>query len=504
MKKVHWLILQAFIKPFAVTFFIVMFVLLMLFLFKYIDDLIGKGFQWYVILELLSYQSAVQLSMALPLSMLLSSIMTFGNLGESYELVAIKAAGVSLRKAMTPLFVIVALFSTTSFLFSDYILPVVNLKMGSLLYDVRKKKADFFIKPGVFNNTIPGYSIRAKSKNDDGTTLYDLMIYEHASGGAANNVTFAKEGYIQNSADNRYMVLELKDGVRYEDSRNKNSKRYDPRQQFTRFRFKQTTTKFDMGSFQMNRTDQELFKSHHQMLNLKQLNVYSDSNRVYMDSVSQMNAIESKRYIHFYSSYYREKDSLQVVANKQTGPIRLEDLETQQQRRMAINSGLSQARQIRELAVNREGEYEPLIEKDLRYDIEWHRKFTLAVSCLLLFGIGAPLGAIIRKGGLGLPVVMAIVFFLIYHVIATLSEKAARDASLTPMLGMWMAIIVLTPLAVFLTYKSTTDSALFDVDQYKLKAQAIWERILVFFNLKKEITPPTTENKEVKEPTYWE
>lgn len=164
MKKVHWLILQAFIKPFAVTFFIVMFVLLMLFLFKYIDDLIGKGFQWYVILELLSYQSAVQLSMALPLSMLLSSIMTFGNLGESYELVAIKAAGVSLRKAMTPLFVIVALFSTTSFLFSDYILPVVNLKMGSLLYDVRKKKQTFSSSLEFLTTPFPGILYEQKVK----------------------------------------------------------------------------------------------------------------------------------------------------------------------------------------------------------------------------------------------------------------------------------------------------------------------------------------------------
>lgn len=503
MKKVHWLILQAFIKPFAVTFFIVMFVLIMLFLFKYIDDLIGKGFQWYVILELLSYQAAVQLSMALPLSMLLSSIMTFGNLGESYELVAIKAAGVSLRKAMMPLFVVVGLFSTGSFLFSDYILPVVNLKMGSLLYDVQKKKADFFIKPGVFNNSIPGYSIRVRDKNDDGTILYNLMIYEHASGGAANNVTFAKEGYIRNSADNRYMVLELKDGVRYEDSRNRKAKRYDPRQQFTRFRFEETTTKFDMASFQMNRTDQELFKSHHQMLNLKQLKMYSDSNRTYLDSVSRMNASESKRYIHFYSSYYREKDST-ALAGQPGSSIRLEDLEKKDQRRMAINTGLSQARQIREMAMNRETEYQPLAEKDLRYGIEWHRKFTLAVSCLLLFGIGAPLGAIIRKGGLGLPVVMAIIFFLIYHVIATLSEKAARDASLTPMWGMWMAIIVLTPVAIFLTYKSTTDSALFDADQYKQKAQAIWERLLKLFNRKTATDFTGTENKETKEPTLLE
>lgn len=501
MKKVHLLILQAFIKPFAVTFFIVMFVLLMLFLFKYIDDLIGKGFQWYVILELLSYQCAFQLSMALPLSMLLSSIMTFGNLGESYELVAIKAAGVSLRKAMAPLFVVVGLFSAGSFLFSDYILPVVNLKMGSLLYDVRKKKADFFIKEGVFNNTIPGYSIRAKGKSEDGTTLYDLMIYEHASGGAANNVTFAKEGYIQNSADNRYMVLELKDGVRYEDSRNKNAKRYDPRQQFTRFRFEETTTKFDMGSFQMNRTDEELFRSHHQMLNLKQLKLYSDSNRTYLDSISQINATEAKRYVHLYSPYYWEKDSTERHAPAPS-TIRLEDLDQfNQSRRMAISSGLSQARQIREIAINRGPEYQPLVEKDVRYDLEWHRKFTLAVSCLLLFGIGAPLGAIIRKGGLGLPVVMAIIFFLIYHVIATLSEKAARDAALSPLWGMWMAIIVLTPLAIFLTYKSTTDSALFDAEQYKLKAQAIWNKVVALLTGRKDQKSINTAGTDTNLPT---
>ena len=481
MKKIHLLILQAFIKPFLVTFFIVMFVLLMLFLFKYIDDLIGKGFQWYVILELLSYQCAVQLAMALPLSMLLSSIMTFGNLGESYELVAIKAAGVSLRKAMTPLFVVVALFSAGSFFFSDYILPVVNLKMGSLLYDVRKKKADFFIKPGVFNSTIPGYSIRAKAKSEDGTTLYDMMIYQHQSGGTADNVTFAKEGYVQNSPDNRYMVLKLIDGVRYEDARVKNAKRYDPRQQFTRFRFKETTTKFDMSSFDMNRTDQDLFKSHHQMLNLKQLRLYSDSNHVYIDSLQHVNAVEAKRYINLYSTYFQNGKPPARKTN-----VHLDDIATKEQYRMALNNALNQARQVKDLAVNKQMEYAPYREKDIRYDIEWHRKFTLAVSCLLLFGIGAPLGAIIRKGGLGLPVVMAIIFFLIYHVIATLAEKAAKDASLTPMWGMWMAIIVLTPLAIFLTYKSTTDSKLFDADQYKLKAEALWKRVVAFFNRKKK------------------
>src|SRR5690606_29217927 len=460
MKKIHFLILQAFIRPFMVCFCIVLFVLLMLFLFKYIDDLIGKGFEWYVLMELIGYQCAVQLSMALPLSMLLSSIMTFGNLGESYELVAIKAAGYSLRKAMTPLIFLVALFAGGSFLFSDYILPVVNLKMGSLLWDVRNKKADFLIKPGIFNNSIPGYSIRARSKSEDGTILYDLMIYDHRSGNSASNVLLAKEGFMQNSADNNYMILRLKDGVRYEESRAKNAKRYDPRQQFTRFRFKETEQKFDMEAFQMKRTDESLFKTHHSMLNLKQLKLYTDSNRLQMDSVSRIVFMETKNYVSYLSSYYRDP-------KVKPAPIKgfndfLQDYVPADQRRSIISNALGQAQQLNNIFEMKDPEFRTYVDKDIRYHIEFHRKFTLAVSCLLLFAIGAPLGAIIRKGGLGLPVVVAIIFFLIYHIISTMAEKAAKDGSMDPLIGMWMAVIVLTPLAIFLTYKSTTDSALFD------------------------------------------
>jgi len=452
-----------------------MFVLLMLFLFKYIDDLIGKGFEWYVLMELIGYQCAVQLSMALPLSMLLSSIMTFGNLGESYELVAIKAAGFSLRKAMTPLIFFVTLFAAGSFLFSDYILPVVNLKMGSLLWDVRNKKADFLIKPGIFNSTIPGYSIRAKSKNENGTVLYNLMIYDHRSGNATNNVLLAKEGFMQNSADNNYMILRLKDGIRYEESRAKNAKRYDPRQQFTRFRFKETEQKFDMGSFALNRTDESFFKTHHSMLNLKQLKMYTDSNRLQLDSIKQNIFLEAKNYVTYLSPYYHDKKVAQIPVKKYNDF--LTDYASKDQRRMLISNALGQVQQMNNVFDMKEPDYRSYLDKDIRYNIEFHRKFTLAVSCLLLFAIGAPLGAIIRKGGLGLPVVVAIIFFLIYHIISTMAEKAAKDGSLDPIFGMWMAIIVLSPLAMFLTYKSTTDSSLFDIEQYKLKVEAAWKWI---------------------------
>ncbi len=472
MKKIHKLILTSFIRPFLVTFFIVMFVLMMLFLFKYIDDLVGKGFEWYVILELLCYAAATNVAMALPLSMLLSAIMTFGNLGESYELVAIKAAGVSLRKAMMPLFIIVALFGAAAFAFSDRILPVANLKMGSLLYDVREKQADFLIKPGIFNNAIPGYSIRAQSKSKDGKILYDLMIYDHQSNTNANNVLLAKEGYMYNSPDNNYMILKLKDGVRYEDSRARNAQHYDPRQQFTRFYFEETEQKFNMEVFQMKRTDESLFKSHHAMLNLKQLNQYTDSTSRELDSVRATVYPEIESYYFFFNTYYNNSENL---TSKKTNTAEFEGAIVDQlpkgTRDLVLTSAISQVSYITNTLDIKATEEKIFLDRNLRYDIEWQRKFTLAVSCLLLFGIGAPLGAIIRKGGLGLPVVVAIVFFLIYHILSTVSEKSAKEGNIDVVFGMWLAIIILTPLAIFLTYKATTDSSLFDAEQYKLKLE---------------------------------
>ena len=194
MKKVHLLILKTFIRPFLVTFAIVMFVLLMLFLFKYIDDLIGKGFAWYTILELMLYNSATNVSMALPLSVLLSTIMTYGALGENYELVAIKAAGISLRRAMFPMIIVVTVLSVAAFFFSDYMLPVANLKYFSLLYDARKQKSANLLPAGVFSANFPGYTIRVKKKDPDGQRLYGIMIYQKTPDDNNTSVILAKEG----------------------------------------------------------------------------------------------------------------------------------------------------------------------------------------------------------------------------------------------------------------------------------------------------------------------
>nr|WP_294874234.1 LptF/LptG family permease [uncultured Pedobacter sp.] len=461
MKKIHLLLLKAFIRPFFVTFFIVMFILLMLFLFKYVDDLIGKGFEWYIILELMYYASAANVSMALPLSILLSSIMTFGTLGENYELVAIKSAGLSLQKAMRPLFVLIIFIAISSFIFSDYMLPKANLKYGSLLWDITNKKLSFLIKEGVFNNSIPGYSIRVNKKGDDGVSLYDVMIYDHTNTNGMAKIIIAKEGKMY--SNDKFLFLKLKNGVRYEESSGRNTYN-NPRQELTRMRFTETDQKFDISSFKMNRTDEQDFRNNTQMLNLKGLTRKRDSLTKELDSVNKFSSATV-------NSYYRQNNySKGYTAVKTPAKVIKGDILKmlpEKQRLAIIQSALDLATSVKQTTSGRVQDYEDRTRSIIKVQLEYQRKFTLAVSCLLLFFIGAPLGAIIRKGGLGLPVVMAIVFFLLYHIIATVSEKSATTGSLRPFFGMWLAIFILSPLGAFLTYKATVDSALFDVGYFK-------------------------------------
>jgi lipopolysaccharide export system permease protein len=251
-----------------------MFVLLMLFLFKYIDDLIGKGFEWYTIAQLMMYASATNVQLALPLSILLSSIMTYGALGENYELVAIKSAGISLRRAMYPMIIVVSILSIGAFIFSDYMLPVANLKYYSLLYDARQQKSANLLPEGVFSNSFPGYTIRVAKKDKDGQTLHGVMIYSKNQSGNNTDVLFAKSGSMYRAPDN-YLILLLKDGVQYSESQGENN--YNFRQRLTRFRFKEREQRFDLSGFKIHRTPQSEFKNQVQMMNSKQLRDSSKS-----------------------------------------------------------------------------------------------------------------------------------------------------------------------------------------------------------------------------------
>ena len=460
MKKIHLLILKSFIRPFLVTFLIVMFVLLMLFLFKYIDDLIGKGFEWYIILELMLYASATNVQMALPLSVLLSSIMTYGALGENYELVAIKAAGISLRRAMYPMMVIITILSIAAFAFSDYMLPKANLKYFSLLYDARQQKSANFLPEGVFSSSFPGYSIRVKKKDADGQTLHDIMIY--AKNAAENNtdVLIAKEGKMYRTPNGQFLVLKLKDGVKYMETAGQNN--YNYRERLTRYRFKETEQKFDISALKFNRTDESEFKSAYQMMNLKQLKDNAAVTTRQIDSGLNVNYKLITSYIKYFALPAKPAVKKYVTAKDKA----FSNLKTNEKLAAMANAS-NEARSVQDLVKNR-SEHQTELQKNVqRADLEYQKKFTLSAACIALFLIGAPLGAIIRKGGLGLPVVVSVIFFLVYYIISTIGEKSVKDGDLSPIIGSWIAIAIITPVGIFLSYKAATDSAIFDVDIYK-------------------------------------
>lgn len=437
-----------------------MFVLLMLFLFKYIDDLIGKGFEWYIIMELMLYSSATNVAMALPLSVLLSSIMTYGSLGENYELVAIKSAGISLSRALYPMIIAVCVLSISAFVFSDYMLPVANLKYYSLLYDARKQKTAFLITENVFNNSFPGYSIRVKHKDPDGQTLRGIMLYHKPDIQSTNmDVIFAEEGVMFRSPDNKSLILRLKNGIQHHEDVGEN---YLPRLRYNRFRFKERVQKFDLSGYELNRTNESEFKGAFQMMNLKQLNIWQDSTAKLLVWVLNRNDTLLKPYFKYFGVSHK---LLKDKPFNKGQPDFLRSLSRERQASVLSNA-LSEAKGLKDQIKSRATRYADLSLEARRNRVEYQKKFTLSAACLALFLIGAPLGAIIRKGGLGLPVVVAVIFFLIYYIISTIGEKFVKDGDLAPMIGMWIAILVLTPIGMFLSYKAANDSELFNVEAY--------------------------------------
>jgi len=460
VKKLTLLVLRAFAGPMVLTFLISLFVLLMQFLWKYIDDLVGKGLDWIIIGKLMVYVSITLVPLALPLAILLSSIMTFGNMAEHFEITACKSAGMSLQRIMRPLIVTAILICITAFFFSNVILPLANLKMNALLYDVRQQKPALYIKEGVFYNGIDGYSIKIGEKSSDGRTLHDIMIYDHRENRGNTNLIMAESGSMVMSDDERYLILTLNNGTSYEEKSSAPGKNNRP---LMRSEFEQQVVRFDLSSFKMTRTNEQLFKDNYQMLNLNQLSQAADSIK------NKLNLKREDLYYRARISYAIIPDSLNKINN--TSSLELKEDEmiknfAADKRGMILNSALLSARNMSSITSDIIEDLDGKSRVLAKHRIEWHRKFTLSFACLILFFIGAPLGAIIRKGGLGLPVVVSIILFVSYHVISISSEKFAREGVLTPFEGMWMSSIILLPVGIFLTYKATTDSALFDRDSY--------------------------------------
>jgi lipopolysaccharide export system permease protein len=447
-----------------------MFVLLMLFLFKYIDDLIGKGFAWYIILELMMYASATNVQMALPLSVLLSCIMTYGSLGENYELVAIKAAGISLRRAMYPMVAVISVLSISAFLFSDYMLPKANLKYYSLLYDVRQQKSANFLPEGVFSGSFPGYSIRVKKKDADGQTLHGVMIYIRKPSDNNADVLIAKEGKMYRTPSGNFLVIKLRDGIKYSESAGDAS--YNVRERLTRYRFKETEQRLDMSSLKIHRTDESEFKSAYQMMSLRQLDDAAKLTQRQIDSGMEANYKLVSSYLKYYSIPVK-KNPAQKYLPSDGNEFNKADIHVKISQ---LANAASEARSVQDLLKNRADRNKDLMQNEQRARLEYQKKFTLSAACIALFLIGAPLGAIIRKGGLGLPVVVSVIFFLFFYIISTIGEKYVKDGDMSPVIGSWIAIVVITPIGLFLSYKAATDSQIFDVESYKRFFNRIFKR----------------------------
>lgn len=472
IKKIHLLLLKSFLGPFIITFFVVLFILLMQFLWKYVDDLVGKGLEWYIIAKLLLYISATLVPLALPLALLLSSLMTFGNLAEHYELVACKSAGMPLQKVMRPLILSAMLICIGAFYFSNNILPIANLKADSLLYDVTHQRPALVIKEKVFYNGIPGYVIRVEKKDDDGKTLHKLMIYDHTDNMGNNKLILADNGTMVMSSDKSTLILTLFDGTSYEEQEGENGRRSS--RPLLRTKFKQEVIRFDLSLFQMTHTDEALFKDNYQMLNVKQLGYSIDSlkNKLAIRKTEYEKMIDS-----FYSFIAMKKNDTAVIADFHHRDF-LDNFDPEK-RKYILLSALSTVRNAKDFTTNALNDIS-IREKNLyKNEIEWNRKFTLSFACLVLFFIGAPLGAIIRKGGLGMPVVVSVLLFLVFHIISITGEKFVHEGVLPAYKGMWISSVVLFPVGVFLTYKATTDSKLFDIDSYK--------RFFHFFSRRREL-----------------
>lgn len=510
VKRIHRYTLKSYLGPFILTFFIAEFVLLMQFVWKYVDDLVGKGLETSVILELMWYTSASLVPMALPIAILLSSIMTLGSMAESLELVAIKSAGVSLYRLMRPLIIFSLFTALAAFYFSNNILPVANLKTRSLIMDIQKQRPALDIQPGVFYNGIPDLVVRVDRVGKDKKTLGDVIIYDHSDYSKGNGrVTLAESGRIEVTSDDRYLLLALHNGVTY-DELGFFGKR-DPNLPEAVQHFKDQVILIDLSEFKLSRESENLYKDHYQMMTISQLdkamfdirNEGRQRSEAYTVSMRKTYFFGRKSSSSAQSNPFAAQDSanirslnmltpglpnnnmknmmesryqVPVVQSDSTRPLIsfaefgkndwMEELRPEMQIQM-YDLALNVARSNRARAEDYTNEIKYRNENLARHKTEWHRKFTLSVACVLLFFIGAPLGAIIKRGGLGLPLVSATLIFIAYYLLSTIGEKAAKSLTLTPFWGMWISTLVLLPFGVLLTYMAANDSKIFERETYK-------------------------------------
>src|SRR6266496_3362431 len=457
IKKLDILIIKAFIGPFIATFFITLLVLVMQFFWLWIDDFVGKGLSTGIILEFTWYKLATLVPLALPLAVLLSSLMTFGNLGESFELVAIKSAGISLLRFMRPLFIVSLFLCFLAFLFANYVMPVAVLKSKTLLGDIYITKPAFELKEGIFYNKIEGFAIKVGKKEND-SIIHDVIIYERG-GTLQDNFIIAKSGVMRVTDNRRYLEMNLKDGWRYQERGDRYSN-----SDFIRLGFKEYTKQFDLSSLQFRKTSDSLYQNNQQMRNMQQLDKAIDSLKKEVVKLKRRTRKETLTYFQFVpylDSGWEKNDTIKFKTVKKFDELLPDSLRSFVNEK-AYNKAAS-SKSVNDILV---AEYEGK-KKDLRlHQIEWHRKISLSLACLVLFLIGAPLGSIIRKGGLGTPMIFAIIFFMVFYFSSTTGEKFVKENTLSVFTGMWLATLILVPIGVFLIIRQLEVPRFFNKEFY--------------------------------------
>ncbi|WP_375415983.1 LptF/LptG family permease [uncultured Hymenobacter sp.] len=460
MKKLDKLILRAFAGPFLLTFAVVQFILLTQTLLKYLDDLVGKDLGVGVLAQLLFYFSVLLVATSLPLAVLLSSLMTYGNLGEHHELTAIKASGIALTRILRPVFLLTAALAVGAFWFNQYVVPWANLKAFSLLWDVRQQKLALDIREGVFYSGIPGYTIKVNQKlGENGDRLRGVMIYDHTQKSGNATVMLADSGRMFTRFGGAYLGFELFQGHSYVEQPDARDRAGAT---FVRQAFSRNLVTFSMASFGMVRTDQDLFKENRMMLNIGQLRTATDS----VQKRLRGQRTQLPRQMDAYYTYLRF-DTLGRGANRrvaawQVPPARLVPASVS-----VVQQAANRARNLQTFARSSSEQLTDLARHSVQYRMEIYRKYAESAAVLVMFLIGAPLGAIIKKGGLGVPILVAILFFIVYYVLSILGLKYAKEFVLPAGAGMLLSDGVLLPVGLFFLYQAYHDSGLFEGDFWR-------------------------------------
>ncbi|GKG71760.1 membrane protein [Parabacteroides goldsteinii] len=489
IKRLYTFMLQTFLPLFIMTFGICLFIVLMQFLWRYIDDMVGKGLGIPVLGEMFFYAALFLLPMALPLAILLASLMTFGNLGERLELLAMKSAGVSLIHIMRPLIITIGIISIGAFFFQNNAMPVVQVKLYSLLYSMRQKSPELDIPEGVFYGEITGYNVYVKEKNNQTGLLKDVMIYDYSKGFNNARVILADSGRLKTSADKLFLVLSLFNGESFENL-SEGQTGSNNRKTAVPYRRETFSTKDILIDFDANftRTDESFMQNQYMGKQLKDLQTSIDSMTVRLDSIKAINSknVYDMSYKKTFSKPKRElsqqaemgtgntatvndTDSLTKISNEPVKIINFDSLykaEAPSGQAALLVRAKSNIESVKADYYFKAATLGDEAYKVRRHLTEWHKKFTLSFACMVFFFIGAPLGAIIRKGGLGMPVVISVILFIFYYIIDNIGFKMARDGIWEAWEGMWLSSAILAPLGIFLTYKAVNDSVILNADTY--------------------------------------